>query len=197
MMLTDRNKTQFEGQSPDQWVHFLRLDQAGTITERCSSSIHSLAMLAKASLKAGDVLPVQENFSPWLGSRLSAVAAPAGWIVALEARADGLWGKVEWSPTGRHLKAQGAYASLIPILAQGKSGNAKLLLGATLANSPTLLPPRRRVSNQPALALRAAVRSGHGDDAHSFGVSCRQEGPTEREALLWPLRGGAAADPTS
>src|SRR6185436_8778289 len=35
-----------------------------------------------------------------------------GWIMALEARADGLWGKMTWTPEGREMLQNGAFKSL-------------------------------------------------------------------------------------
>ena len=43
--------------------------------------------------------------------------APArGWIVELQGRQDGIWGKVEWTATGRDLVAGKAYRGISPVI---------------------------------------------------------------------------------
>ena len=67
-------------------------------------------------------------------------APAAGWIVAMEARADGVWGQVEWTPAGRRALANKEYRFLSPVFAHAKgSGEVLRLLGAGLVNNPNIM----------------------------------------------------------
>ncbi len=67
--------------------------------------------------------------------------APArGWIVEMQARADGIWGRVEWTPTGRQLMSEKAYRGVSPALAARKASPHAVVqvLRASLTNDPNL-----------------------------------------------------------
>ncbi|MGY6517055.1 phage protease, partial [Vibrio parahaemolyticus] len=66
------------------------------------------------------------------------LSAPArGWIVALQARRDGIWGKVEWTPEGRKLVP--GYRGISPVIRHDKqSGRIDAILRASLTNTPNL-----------------------------------------------------------
>lgn len=65
-------------------------------------------------------------------------APAAGWIKGLQARADGIWGHVEW--TGRaaaHLAAR-EYRYLSPVIRHAPDGRVVAILRAALTNNPAL-----------------------------------------------------------
>lgn len=70
-------------------------------------------------------------------------APAAGWISQLEARPDGIWGLVEWTPkAAAHLAAK-EYRFISPTFAhtqpkQGKPGEVTAILRAGLTNTPAL-----------------------------------------------------------
>jgi hypothetical protein len=71
-----------------------------------------------------------------------------GWIMALEARADGLWGKMTWTPEGREMLQNGAFKFVSPVF-----------IGKPLAkeNGRTVFEPiafkSLALTNEPNLAL--------------------------------------------
>jgi phage I-like protein len=66
-------------------------------------------------------------------------AAPArGWIVELQAREDGIWGRVEWTPTGQALLAERAYRGISPVIVHTQDGEILRVLRAALTNAPNL-----------------------------------------------------------
>jgi len=66
-------------------------------------------------------------------------AAPArGWIVALEAREDGIWGKVEWNSAGRQLRQDKAYRGISPAILHDKAKRVLGIARASLINLPNL-----------------------------------------------------------
>lgn len=67
--------------------------------------------------------------------------APArGWIVEMQSRADGLWGRVDWTPTGRQLMAERAYRGVSPVMRATKASPHRVVdvLRASLTNAPNL-----------------------------------------------------------
>ena len=66
-------------------------------------------------------------------------AAPArGWIKELQARQDGIWGRVEWTRLGERLVTGKAYRGLSPVIRHDASGNVIAILRASLVNQPNL-----------------------------------------------------------
>jgi len=65
-------------------------------------------------------------------------AAPAAaWMVELQARADGIWSRVEWTERGRALMADRAYRGLSPAIAVDRtSGQVHSIVRASLTNAP-------------------------------------------------------------
>jgi hypothetical protein len=73
-----------------------------------------------------------------------------GWIMALEARADGLWGKMTWTPEGREMLQNGAFKFVSPVFIGKPIGqeNGRTVFepvafkSLALTNEPNLpLPP--------------------------------------------------------
>ncbi len=67
--------------------------------------------------------------------------APArGWIVEMQARVDGIWGRVEWTSAGRQLMADLSYRGVSPVLRTTKSSPHAVVdvLRASLTNDPNL-----------------------------------------------------------
>jgi phage I-like protein len=73
-----------------------------------------------------------------------------GWIMALEARADGLWGKMTWTPEGREMLQNGAFKFVSPVFLGKPIGqqNGQTIFepiafkSLALTNEPNLpLPP--------------------------------------------------------
>lgn len=67
-------------------------------------------------------------------------APAAGWIEALEVRADGVWGRVEWTADGRAAVEGKAYRFVSPEFVHDADPPRRIgaLLGAGLTNSPNL-----------------------------------------------------------
>lgn len=79
-----------------------------------------------------------------------------GWIMALEARPDGLWGKMTWTPEGRDMLQNGAFKFVSPVFIGKPIGqeNGKIVFepiafkSLALTNEPNLpLPPLANTKN--------------------------------------------------
>ncbi|WP_241525726.1 phage protease [Pseudophaeobacter leonis] len=67
--------------------------------------------------------------------------APArGWIVAMQARQDGIWGRVEWTKSGRDLLEDRAYSGISPVIGHLATPGKDIVAirRASLVNRPNL-----------------------------------------------------------
>ncbi|MCW1934114.1 phage protease [Pararhodobacter zhoushanensis] len=124
------------------WVHLL---PAGTITTqdgRGPYRVEDPARLIADSLqgeRGGTAkLPIDENHAIDLAAPRGEASPSRGWIVELQARADGIWGKVDWTATGRALLSDRAYLALSPAIAHDATGRVLRILRASLVNRPNL-----------------------------------------------------------
>lgn len=95
--------------------------------------------LIAASLPDGRRLPIDQDHATDL-SKQSGVAAPArGWIVAMQARADGIWARVEWTEAGRSMVAGREYRGFSPVFTYDeKTRRVGRILRGALTNDPAL-----------------------------------------------------------
>ena len=132
--------------APD-WVHLLPAGVFRGADGRGPYRLSDPAAVIAASM-AGGPLPVDENHATDHAQN-SGIPSPArGWIQELQARDDGIWGRVEWTPTGVTLMAERAYRGVSPVLSIDKKTGAVLrLLRAALTNTPNL-PQLHTLHNQ-------------------------------------------------
>lgn len=149
-----------------EWVHLL---PAGTFTGtdgRGPFVLEDAQAVIAASMAAGK-LALDENHSIDLAAPKGEPAPARGWIVAMEARADGIWGRVEWTAAGRALVSDHAYRGISPVVVTGRSdGRVIRLLRASLVNDPNLplamLHNRSRDQKDPPMDFLAQVRAALG-----------------------------------
>lgn len=122
---------------PD-WLHLLPAGDIRTADGRGPYRYADAAKLMAASLPAGERLVLDENHATDLAAPQGGSAPAMGWIVALQARPDGIWGQVEWTEAGRQLVAGRAYRAISPVIAHDKSGAIGAILRASLVNKPNL-----------------------------------------------------------
>ena len=65
-------------------------------------------------------------------------AIAAGWIKAVEVRADGIWGLIEWTERASSLIRAHEYRYLSPVFEHTRSGEVTRILRAGLTNSPNI-----------------------------------------------------------
>jgi len=137
-------------QLPDQaaaggpeWIQLLPL---GTITPRDGRPAWHLdapADVVAASLAAARGLDMPIDYDhqidlaavPGVGGK----APAAGWIKQLEARADGIWGRVEWTPAAAQAIAAKEYRFISPVFDFTKADRRILLFRhAALTNNPAM-----------------------------------------------------------
>lgn len=125
------------GEIPE-WVHLLPAGQVTTQDGRGPYRVDDGAKLIAASLQSGQRLVLDECHSTDLAAPKGEPAPARGWIVELQSRADGIWGKVEWTGKGRELLQHKEYRGISPVITHTKAGIVTGILRASLTNQPNL-----------------------------------------------------------
>ena len=128
-----------EGSVPE-WVHLLPVTQGDIPThDGRPFRLVDAAQVIAASLQNERGMPIDENHATDLAAPKGQPAPARGWIVELQQRGDGIWGRVDWTEEGRALVQGKAYRGLSPVLAlQSDKKTVKALLRASLVNTPNL-----------------------------------------------------------
>lgn len=126
-----------DGAGVPEWLHLL---PAGAIATRDGRGPYKIAsMAALATLAPGEKLAVDECHAIDKGAGVGLPGRAVGWIVALEAREDGLWGRVEWNRSGQSLMEERAYAGVSPVIMHSADGTITRIARASLTNTPNLM----------------------------------------------------------
>ncbi|MDD2870118.1 phage protease [Neomegalonema sp.] len=146
-----------EGEPPE-WAHLL---PSGAFRGRDGRGPYLLkdaqaVVLASAGGPGDPESPVDYDHQTDLAAvrGVGGTAPAAGWIKAFEARADGIWARMEWTPRGAAALAAREYRYLSPVFEHDASGEIRRVLRAALTNNPNL-----RLT-----ALAAAEPQSDGDD---------------------------------
>jgi transposase-like protein len=83
-------------------------------------------------------LPVDENHATDLAAPKGEPSPARGWIVEMQQRLDGIWGRVEWTNAGRSMLAERVYRFISPAFAQDTKGTVLRIVRAALTNIPNL-----------------------------------------------------------
>jgi phage I-like protein len=126
------------GQAVPDWVHLLPGGAIGTTDARGPYHVTDPAAVIVASFAENDRLPVDENHATDLAAPRGEPAPARGWIIAMEARDDGIWGRVEWNAAGTALLTDRAYRGISPVIRHDKSKTIHSILRASLVNRPNL-----------------------------------------------------------
>lgn len=131
-----------EGGAPE-WVHLLPL---GTVTGRDGRGPYVLSDMAQArqviaatlAYQKGADVPVDYDHQLYHAPKNGQPAPASGWIKELQARPDGIWGRVEWTvPAASRIGAK-EYRYLSPMFTHDAAGNVLRLAAAGLSNLPNL-----------------------------------------------------------
>lgn len=125
------------GEVPE-WVH---LTPAGTFSGadgRGPFTLGDAEDVIRSSMAAGR-LAIDENHAIDVAGPKGQPSPARGWIVEMQARPDGLWGRVEWTTAGTALMQDKAYRGISPVIVAKKDGGGIVkLLRAALTNDPNL-----------------------------------------------------------
>jgi len=126
--------------SAPEWLQLLPATEFSGIDGRGPYAAPDLAGLVAAFNAAGRKLAVDENHSTDLAGKAGHPAPARGWIVALEARADGLYGRVEWTAAGKELMEDQAYGFISPVFMHTRTKPYRIssVERVALTNDPNL-----------------------------------------------------------
>lgn len=149
---------------PD-WVHLL--PGGGTMHTGDSRGPYNVTSLQAIIDASGPVkLPVDENHSIDIAGPRGEPSPARGHIVELQARDDGLWGRVEWNASGRSLMEEKAYLGISPVITHDQAKNVTGILRASLTNRPNLRGLTALHSQENAMSFEAIAKAlGLGDGA--------------------------------
>jgi phage I-like protein len=99
-------------------------------------------------------------------------APAAGWIHELEARADGVWGRVAWTDIGAQALRERRYRHLSPVFEHDVSGRIQLLRRASLTNNPAT-PTLLAVASAVVLRVDAVDLVRRAGELQLQAASCR------------------------
>lgn len=126
------------GGAPD-WVHLLPLGQIQAQDGRRAWHNADPAAVLAATRAIGRDLPVDYDHSIDAIKERGGTAPAAGWIKALELRADGIWGQVEWTERAKAAIAAKEWRFISPVFQFDKNSRAVLrILRAALTNDPAI-----------------------------------------------------------
>jgi len=120
------------------WVHLLPMGTFTGLDGRGPYTVDNPAAIIEASRQlSGRRQPVIDyNHSTDLAAKRGEEAPAAGWIVGLQARADGVWGLVEWTDKARRQIAAREYRYISPVIRYSPTGRIGAILRASLVNAP-------------------------------------------------------------
>ena len=127
-----------EGEVPE-WIHLLPTAHGAiqTVDSRGPYVVTDVEAIIAASFADQTKLQIDENHAQDHKSGKGDPSPARGWITAMQARADGIWGRVEWTSAGRALVADKAYRAISPVVLHTKVGQqVKAILRASLVNAP-------------------------------------------------------------
>lgn len=129
-----------EGDAPE-WVHLLPVTAGAieTFDGRGPYQITDAAAVIAASMSWERGIPIDENHATDLAAPKGQEAPARGWIKEMQAREDGIWGRVEWTKAGAELVADKAYRGLSPVMIlHADKKTVRLIPRASLVNTPNL-----------------------------------------------------------
>lgn len=130
-----------EGDAAPEWVHLLPVTAGAieTFDGRGPYQIADAAAVIAASMEWERGIPIDENHATDLAAPKGQEAPARGWIKEMQARADGIWGRVEWTKAGAELVADHAYRGISPVMIlHSDKKTVRLIPRASLVNTPNL-----------------------------------------------------------
>ena len=155
-----------------EWVHLLPTAAGGiqTYDNRGPYVVGDMAAVIEASMQSERGMPIDENHQTDTAMAHGGSAPARGWITELQARADGLWGKVSWTKAGLALMSDRAYRGISPVFNHTPDMQIIRVLRASLTNKPNL-KGLTALNSETDMNLAAIAKvAGLGDDATEAAI---------------------------
>lgn len=179
-----------DGEVPE-WVHLLPTakGQVQTNDDRGPYNVTDAEAIIAASFADQTKLQIDENHAEDLKSGQGEPSPARGWITELQARADGIWGKVEWTAAGRALVADKAYRALSPVILHTKGKEVVAILRAALVNRPNFrglaaLNQEQSMDFAAKVAAALGLAAGASEDDTLTALNALKDKKPEGDAAL-------------
>lgn len=182
--------------SPPEWVELFPAGPELLARDGRRWTANAPAVLAAFDANRAP-LPIDYEHAQDIKADKGDEAPAAGWIVALEARAGAVWGKVEWTARAASMIVEREYRFLSPAFTHTTDGLITRLLGAGLVNRPALeLTALSRETfnqeyNMKAIAKALGLDEGVAEPAILAAIDADKAG---RTAIASALKVAATAD---
>lgn len=202
-----------EGTRAPEWVHLVPAGDIETFDSRGPFQIEDAEAVIRNSMSLRGDIEIDENHATFRSAPKGGEAPARGWIREMQAREDGIWGRVEWTDTGRDLVASRAYRRISPVFQLAGKGSRKIvaILNASLVNRQNLRGLTALNSEEgPDMDFmkKLAAALGLGEDAEEGAIleaikalkDRKPEGSVEMQSQLDEIakvlgcKSGAAAD---
>lgn len=161
-----------ESEGAPEWVHLLPATQGEiqTYDSRGPYRLADIEAVIAASMQSERGMPIDENHATDTAMANGNGAPARGWIKELQARADGLWGRVEWTKAGAELLADRAYRGISPVFNHLADKTITRVLRASLTNKPNL-KGLVALNTENAMSFAAIAKAlGLGDDSSEEAI---------------------------
>ncbi|MGO8323686.1 phage protease [Rhizobium ruizarguesonis] len=138
-----------------EWLHLLPAGEFKGADGRGPYAAPDMDALISLFNSEGNKLAVDENHSTDLAAKQGHPAPARGWIVELQKRDDGLYGRVEWTPEGERIFNAKEYGFLSPVFLHSAAKPFKVakMLRVSLTNDPNLTDLKSLHSQQETAML--------------------------------------------
>lgn len=128
-----------EGSAPE-WIQLLPAGEFMAVDGRGPYLLDRPEAVIEQFVKDGGKIPIDENHAIDIQTSQGGSTPARGWIVELQSRETGIWGRVEWTAAGKILVEDKAYGFISPVFMSGKSKPQRItqILRAALTNDPGL-----------------------------------------------------------
>jgi len=198
---------ELDGDGVPEWLQLLPAREARGADGRGPYFIPDATALMAASLPQGEKLVLDECHATDLAAPQGKSAPARGWIVELQARESGIWGRVEWTGQGRQIITDKQYRGVSPVIAHRKDGTVTRILRASLTNTPNFAGLASLHQEEHGMDWKAKLiellklDSGADDDAIVAALTKKMEAAPENtetalQSALAPIAqaAGLAAD---
>lgn len=180
-----------------EWLHLLPAGEIFTNDGRGPYRVGDMVALMASSLQAGEKLVLDENHSTDLAAPRGEEAPARAWIVELQQREDGLWGRPEWLPAAIERRIWREYRGVSPAILHRKDGSIDAVLRASLTNKPNfrglVALHQENVMDFRAWLIEALGLASDADDAAIMAAikakfeGKKEEGETALQSALDPI----------
>lgn len=162
-----------DADAPD-WVHLLPAGKAGQLVETADKRgpyiMGEADQVIAASFENTDALEVDVNHATFIAAPQGGRSDAVGWVREMQAREDGVWGRVEWTPEGQRLVAEKAYRKISPVIIHDTAKKILRIANISLVNRPNLrglyaLNQETSMSFMAQLAAKLGLPEGSTEEA--------------------------------